>query len=69
LTSEDTFDDGFVEKPLEEYSEEEIKEMFLSMFFWVSENRPDWLQEAINRKKEQLKKYAEEAVAAKDRGL
>ena len=42
------------EKPLEDYTEEDLKEMFIDMFFWVSENRPDWLQEAINRKKKQL---------------
>ena len=44
----------FVEKPVEEYTESDIKEMFLDMFFWVSENRPEWLQEAINRKKKML---------------
>ena len=36
-------------------TENDHKEMFLSMFFWVSENRPDWLQEAIDRKKKMLK--------------
>lgn len=44
------------EKPLDQYTEDEIKEMFLDMFFWVSENRPDWLQEAIDRKKRMLSK-------------
>ena len=42
------------EKPLEELTVDEIKEMFLDLFFWVSENRPDWLQEAIDRKKRML---------------
>jgi len=46
----------FEEKPLEDYTEEDMKEMFLDMFFWVAENRPEWLQEAINRKKKQLGK-------------
>jgi len=41
-------------KPIEEYTEEDLKEMFLGMFFFVAENRPEWLQEAINRKKNQL---------------
>jgi len=44
------------EKPLEDYTEDEIKEMFLDMFFWVAENRPDWLQEAIDRKKRMIGK-------------
>jgi len=66
---EDDFEDGFVDKPLEEYTDDEIKEMFLSMFFWVSENRPDWLKEAIDRKKASLKEYAQDAIKAKDRGL
>ena len=35
-----------------------IREMFLEMFFWVVENRPDWLQEAIDRKKRMLGKKA-----------
>jgi len=44
------------EKPLEELSANEIKEMFLDLFFWVAENRSDWLQEAIERKKRILGK-------------
>ena len=47
----------------EKLSEPEVKEMFLSMFFWVSENRPGWLQEAIDRKKERLKKLGSPGVA------
>lgn len=41
-------------KPVEEYTEKDMKEMFLDMFFWVSSNRPEWLQEAITRKKRML---------------
>jgi len=44
------------EKPLDQYTEEEMKEMFIDMFFWVTENRPEWLQEAIDRKKRMLGK-------------
>jgi len=35
----------------EELSEEAVKQMFIDMFFWVAENRPDWLEECITRKK------------------
>ena len=49
-----TFESAIPEKPIEEYSESEIREMFLEMFFWVAENRPSWLQEAIERKKAML---------------
>ena len=42
------------EKSIEDYTEDEIKEIFLDLFFWVSENRPSWLQEAIDRKKRML---------------
>lgn len=42
------------DKPIEQLTENDIKEMFLDLFFWVAENRPEWLQEAINRKKKQL---------------
>jgi len=42
------------EKPVDEYTEGEIKEMFLEMFFWVASNRPSWLQDAISRRKAQL---------------
>ena len=42
------------EKSIDEYTEDEIREMFLQMFFWVVENRPYWLQEAIERRKKQL---------------
>jgi len=45
-----------LEKPLQNYSEEKIKEMFIDEFFWVAENRPEWLQEAIDRKKRMLGK-------------
>jgi hypothetical protein len=48
------FESDIPEKPLEEYTDEEIKLMFLELFFWVAENRPDWLEEAIERKKAQL---------------
>lgn len=48
------FVSDIAEKPVNEYTENEIREMFLDMFFWVSTNRPSWLQEAISRKKAQL---------------
>jgi len=41
-------------KPLEDWTEEEIKEIFLDLFFWVADNRPSWLREAIERKKRYL---------------
>ena len=53
------------EKPLEELTVDEIKEMFLDLFFWVSENRPDWLQEAIDRKKRMLGKAETERRLSK----
>lgn len=65
---EEDYEDDFVEKPLDEYTEDEIKEMFLSMFFWVAENRPSWLEEAIAKKKEQLKDYAKQAEELKKMG-
>jgi hypothetical protein len=34
-------------KSTEEYTEEELNQMFLETFFWVAENRPEWLEEAI----------------------
>ena len=34
--------------------EEEAKEMWLESFFWVAVNRPEWLEEAIKRKKLQI---------------
>jgi hypothetical protein len=37
-----------------EMSEETAKQMFIDMFFWVAENRPEWLEEAIVRKKIEL---------------
>jgi len=40
-----------LEKRLEDYTESEIKEMFIDTFFWVAENKPSWLKEAIDRKK------------------
>lgn len=48
------------EKPLDQYTEEEMKEMFIDMFFWATENRPEWLQEAIDRKKRMLGKEESE---------
>jgi len=42
------------EKPVDEYTENEIREMFLDMFFWVTSNRLEWLEEAISRRKAQL---------------
>lgn len=41
-------------KPIEEYTEQEIKEMFLRIFFWVAENRNEWLEEAIDIRKAAL---------------
>lgn len=43
------------EKLVEGYSEEEIKEMWKKSFFWVVENRPEWLKEVIAEKKMSLK--------------
>jgi hypothetical protein len=37
-----------------DYSEEEIKQMFIDMFFWVAENRMSWLAECIQKRKAQL---------------
>ena len=39
-----------ITKDVEDYSEEEIKEMFLDFFSWITENRPEWVEEALNRK-------------------
>ena len=44
------------ENPIENYSEDDIKEMFIDMFFWVAENRLEWLKEAIERRRKQLGK-------------
>lgn len=44
------------DKKLEDYTEDDIKEMFIDMFFWVAVNRPSWLQEAIDRRRKQLGK-------------
>lgn len=50
--------EGFVskipDKPIDQYTESEIKEMYVELFFWVVENRLDWLQECINRRKKKL---------------
>lgn len=32
-------------------NEEMAKQMFIDMFFWVAENRLEWLEECIARKK------------------
>lgn len=40
-----------LEKKLEDYTEDEQKEIWIELFFWVAENRIEWLQEAIDRKK------------------
>lgn len=40
----------------EEYTEKELREMFIEMFFWVSEDSIELLREAIKRRKEMLKK-------------
>jgi hypothetical protein len=42
-------------RPGKKLSEEIIKQMFLDMFFWVAENRSEWLEEAIVRKKAELR--------------
>jgi len=34
--------------------EETAKQSFLDIFFWVAENRPEWLEDAIARKKAEL---------------
>lgn len=39
------------EKPIGEYTEEEIKQMWLELFFWVVDHRRDWLMEAIEKRK------------------
>lgn len=41
-------------KKWEDYSEEKLKEMFLEIFFFVANNRIEWLEEAIQRKKAAL---------------
>jgi hypothetical protein len=43
------------DKPSSEWTEEEIKEIFLDLFFWISKNRPEWLHDAIEKRREQLK--------------
>lgn len=48
------YKDNVPNKPIEEYTEEDMKEMFLGMFFFVAENRPEWLQEAINLRKKRV---------------
>ena len=47
----DSYGSTIPEKPIDEYTEDEIKQMFLEMFFWVAENRVSWLREAIEIKK------------------
>lgn len=42
-------------KKWEDYSETELKEMFLEIFFFVADNRPAWLEEAIQRRKAELR--------------
>jgi hypothetical protein len=39
---------------MKEVNEEVGKQMFIDIFFWVVENRPDWLEECISRKKAEL---------------
>lgn len=58
--AEERTQNTLTEKPLDQYSEDEMKEMFVDMFFWVTENRPEWLQEAIERKKRMLGKEESE---------
>ena len=43
-------------------TENDYKEMFFSMFFWVSENRLEWLQEAIDRKKKMLEEAEDDTI-------
>ena len=49
-----TFESDVEEKPIEEYTDKEIKTMFVELFFWVVENKPSWLQECIAIKKANL---------------
>lgn len=44
-----------LDKPIEEYTEAEIKEMFIELFFWIANNRLSWLQECIARRKAELR--------------
>jgi len=41
---------------LENLSEKDLREMFIDLFFWIAKHRPEWLQEAINRRKRELGK-------------
>jgi len=41
-------------KQLENLTENDLKEMFIDIFFWIADHRPEWLQEAINRRKREL---------------
>ena len=49
-----TFESDIEEKPIEEYTEKEAKKMFVELFFWVVENKFDWLEECIAIKKANL---------------
>lgn len=44
-----------IDLDLEEYGEDDIKELWLNLFFWVCRYRIEWLQEALDRKRESLK--------------
>lgn len=54
-----TFESDIEEKPIEKYTEEEVKRIFIELFFWVVENKPSWLQECIAIKKANLLLRAE----------
>lgn len=45
---------------LENMEEDDIKELWLNLFFWVARYRPQWLQDAIDRKRASEKRRQEE---------
>ena len=53
---------GMVCMGKKDLSEEQMKQMWMEMFFWVAENRPQWLAEVIARKKAMLRGTKSEAL-------
>ena len=39
---------------MKKYTEDELRKMFLKLFLWVADNRPEWLQEAIDKRRSEL---------------
>ena len=52
---EETFESKIPDQLIGDYTENEIKEMFVELFFWIAHNRPDWLAECISRKKAMIR--------------